>query len=105
MQFRVGGFRGCMGGAYGCHVDPEGESVGATALEGKVIGVHGEGLAGVVAGLVGVLVVHVVGNADFGEDARVGAHVVDAFFSDRCELVSQAVSDGGFAYFDRKCWR
>ena len=48
-------------------VHPQCITVGATALQGEVVGVHGERLAGVVSRLVCVFVVHVIGYTDFGE--------------------------------------
>ena len=89
---------------YGCHVDPEGEAVDAAAFEREVVGVHGEGLAGVVSGFVGVFVVHVIGNADFGEDAGVFAHVVQPFFAHCGQLVSEAVPNGCLAEFNGEGW-
>ena len=85
---------------YGCHVDPEGKTVDAAAFEREVIGVHGEGLARVVSRLIGVFVVHVVGNSDFGEDAGVFAHVVQTFSAHCRQLVSEAIPNSCFADFN-----
>lgn len=66
-------------------------------LERKVVCIKGADLRDEVAGFIGFAVVHVVGDADFGEEARGGPDVVEAFLLYGEELVPEAVADGGLA--------
>jgi hypothetical protein len=61
-------------------------------------------LAAVVACLVRVLVVHVVWNADLGENARMNSRVLCTLVSNCLELMREAVSDGILSDLDRKRW-
>lgn len=69
-----------------------------------MVGVQGGDLAAVVAGLVCVLVVHVVWDAYLGEDAWVDARILCAFVANGFELMGEAISNGGFADFDGEGW-
>ena len=82
------------------HVNPEREAVDTTTLKCEMVRVHGKGLACVVAGFVRIFVVHIVRDADLRKDAWMVSHVVEAFFFHGCQLVSEAVPDGGFTDFD-----
>ena len=83
-------------------VYPQGVAVSAAALQGEVVGVHGERLTGVVAGLVCVFVVHVIGDTDFCEQAWMDAHIIHAFLSYCGKLVAETIANCCFAYFDGK---
>lgn len=69
-----------------------------------MIRIHGTGLAAIIPGLVGVLVIHVIGYSNFREKHRVISHVVQALIPKKFELVAQAVPDGSLANFHRKGW-
>jgi hypothetical protein len=85
---------------YRCDICPQREAICCTFFERKMVGIQGSDLATIIACLVGVLVVHIVWDADFCKDARVDAHVLGTFFSDRPELVREAVSYRILTNFD-----
>lgn len=70
-----------------------------------MVGVQRCYLTAVVARLVRILVIHVVGDANLGEDARVHSRVLSALVADRLELVREAVSNRRLSNLDGKCRR
>jgi hypothetical protein len=69
-----------------------------------MVGIQGSDLATIVAGLVGVLVVHVVWDADLCKDTRMDAHVLGTFFSNCPELMGEAVSYRILTNLDSESW-
>jgi hypothetical protein len=69
-----------------------------------MVGIQGSDLATIVAGLVGVLVVHVVWDADLCKDTRMDAHVLGTFFSNCPELMGEAVSYRILTNLDGESW-
>lgn len=70
-----------------------------------MICVHSQRLTGVVTSLVGILVIHVVRDANLCKHARMVAHILQTFLTDRFELFSQAIPDGSRTNFDGECRR
>src|SRR3569833_1528531 len=67
-----------------------------------MVGIHRRRLAGVVAGFVRLLIVHIVRNAELGQNARQVADVVASFLSQCCELIPETVSNSRLAELDGK---
>jgi hypothetical protein len=67
-----------------------------------MICVHSATLATIIAGLVGVFVVHVIGDPNFREYHWMIAHVTSTFLAKEFELVTQTIANSGLANLDRK---
>lgn len=67
-----------------------------------MISIHSTGLATVVACLVGILVIHVIGDSDFCKQQWMVAHVIQTFITEELELISQAVSNCSLSNLDSK---
>lgn len=83
-------------------IDPKGKPVCFTALEGKVISIHRQNLAGVISGLVGAFVVHIVRNTNLREHARTMPNVIDTLLTDGRQLFFKGVAYSRFANLDRE---
>jgi hypothetical protein len=70
-----------------------------------MVRVQRSNLARVIPSLVGVLLIHVVWDSDLREDTWSQSHVVHALLSYAFELVSEAVTYGGFSNLDCERWR
>lgn len=70
-----------------------------------MIGIHCKYLARVVSSLVSILVVHVVRDTYFCENARPVAHVVHSFLLNCGKLIPEAISYGRLTNFDCEGWR
>ncbi|KAG9912505.1 glycosyl hydrolase-like protein, partial [Aureobasidium melanogenum] len=84
------------------YVRPERETCYTGTFKSVVIRIHCERLAGKVASLVSVFVVHVVRNTNLCEDSWTRTHLLLGFFTQVLELVAEAVSDGTFTNLYRE---
>lgn len=89
---------------YLCGIYPQSKTVRGTALERKMIRIHGAGLTTVVTSFVCILVVHVIGNSDFCEYQGMATHVIQTFIAEEFQLVTETVSDGCLANLNCKGW-
>lgn len=87
---------------YLCDVYPQSKTVRGTALERKMIRIHGTALATVVTSFVCILVVHVIGDSDFCEYQWMATHVIQTFIAEELQLVTETVSDGCLANLNCK---
>jgi hypothetical protein len=69
-----------------------------------MVGVHCCDLTAIITGLVRVLVIHIVRDADFGEYTRMDAHIVGAFLAYSSKLVSKAVPYSCLPNLDSESW-
>lgn len=65
-----------------------------------MVRIHRSDLAGIVASLVCMAIVHVVWDTKFSKHAWVFAHIVETFFLDCSELIPEAIADRCLAKFN-----
>lgn len=87
----------------GGHIDPQSIAIDPAPFQREMIRIHSSHLACVITGFIGIFIIHVVRNTNFREDTRMVSHVFNPFISYGSQLISKAVSNCRFPYFDCKC--